>query len=207
MPAILQEVIGGWTARQIHDTVAAIARQPAYAVPVRRSLLVRLLRWLFERISDLIAMLGGSRGARLTVIVAVALIVIAIVGRLFVARRVELHRRTGASLRAIGSDRRDYWALAEELAAAGNATGACHAVYLAALASLARAGSLTFHASKTPGDYFREIRQRRPDIAAQFRAFVRQFETAVFGPTPPVAATYAALRESAEQVLARRAAA
>jgi len=41
MPMILQQVIGGWTARQIHDTVAAIARQPEYAVPVRRSLLGR----------------------------------------------------------------------------------------------------------------------------------------------------------------------
>lgn len=207
MPAIPQEVIGGWTSRQIHDTVAAIARQAAYSVPLRRSLLGRLLRWLFERITDLIAMLGGSRGARLTVIVAVGLILVAIIGRLLVARQVELRRRTGASLRAIGTDRRDYWALAEELAGAENFVGACHAIYLAVLASLARTGALAFHASKTPGDYAREIRRRRSGVAVEFRAFVRQFEIAAFGPTPPVAATYAALRQSAEHVLARRVAA
>ena len=204
---ILQQVIGGWTARQIHDTVAAIARQPAFAMPVRRSLLGRLLRWLLERIADLIEMLGGSRGARITVIAAVAVIVIAIVGRVLVGRQVERRRRTGASLRAIGSARRDYWALADELAAEANFVGACHAVYLAVLESLARSGGLTFHASKTPGDYAREVRQRRPSLSAEFRSFVRQFETAAFGPAAPVAETYRALRQSAERVVTQRAAA
>lgn len=207
MPTILQQVIGGWTARQIHDTVAAIARQPEYAVPVRRSLLGRLLRWIVERVADLIAMLSGSRSARITVIAAVALIVIAIVGRFLVTRQVELRRRTGASLRAIGSERRDYWVLADELAEGGNIVGACHAVYLAVLESLARSGALTFHASKTPGDYVRELRQRRAVIAPEFRAFSREFEAAVFGPTMPVAATYTALRQRAERMLAQRAAA
>ncbi|HTI62839.1 MAG TPA: DUF4129 domain-containing protein [Gemmatimonadaceae bacterium] len=207
MPAILQQVIGGWTARQIHDTVAAIARQPEFAVPIRRSLLGRFLRWLLTRIADLIAMLGGSRGARITVIAAVAAIVIAIVGRLIITRQVELRRRTGASLRAIGSERQDYWALANELAAEGNALGACHAVYLAVVAALARDGALIFHASKTPGDYAREVRQRRPDVAEDFRSFVREFETAAFGPTMPVLATYAGLRQNAERVVARRVAA
>ena len=207
MPMIAQEVIGGWTSRQIHDTVAAIARQPEYAVPVRRSLLGRLLRWIFGKITDLIALLGGSRSARLTVIVAVALIVVAVVGRLIVARQVELRRRTGASLRAVGSERRDYWALADELASVGNVVAACHALYLAVLASLARSGAVTFHESKTPGDYLREVRQRRPGLAAEFRSFTRQFETAVFGPTPPGAAAYPTIRASAARMLADRAAA
>ena len=145
--------------------------------------------------------------AAITVIVAVAAIVIAILGRFIVTRQVDLRRRTGASLRAIGSERRDYWALANELAAEGNALGACHAIYLAVLASLARDGALIFHSSKTPGDYAREVRQRRPDVAEDFRAFVRQFETAAFGPTMPVVATYTALRQSAERVAARRVAA
>lgn len=211
-PAILQAVIGGgggggWAARQIHDTVAAIAREPAYAVPIRRSLFGRLLRWLFERFADLLALFGGSQRARLSVIIAVALVVIALVGRVLVARQAEARRRTGASLRAVGSERRDYWVLADELAKAGNFVGGCHAVYLAVLDSMARAGALTFHASKTPGDYARDVRQRRAGIANEFRAFVREFELAVFGPTPPAASTYASLRQSAERVMARRAAA
>lgn len=213
MPAILQGVIsgwggwGGWTARQIHDTVVAIARQPEYAVPIRRSLLGRLLRWLLQRIADLIGYLGGSPRARLPVIIAVALIVIAVAGRILVARQVQARRRTAASLRAIGSERRDYWVLADELARTGNFAGACHAIYLAVLDALARAGALTLHASKTPGDYAREVRQRRSSVAGAFREFVRQFESAVFGPVAPVAETYAALRRSAEPIIARRAAA
>lgn len=204
---IAQEVIGGWTSRQIHDTVAAIARRPEYAIPVRRSLLGRLLRWLFEKITDLIALLGGSRDARLVVIVAVALIVVAIAGRLIVARQVELRRRTGASLRAIGTERRDYWTLADELAAKGDVVGACHAVYLAVLESLARSGALVFHASKTPGDYVRDLRQRRPGAVGEFRAFAREFETAVFGATPPAAGVYSSLRAAAERIVSHRAAA
>jgi len=158
-------------------------------------------------VADLIAMLSGSRSARITVIAAVALIVIAIVGRFLVTRQVELRRRTGASLRAIGSERRDYWVLADELAEGGNIVGACHAVYLAVLESLARSGALTFHASKTPGDYVPELRQRRAVIAPEFSAFSREFEAAVFGPTMPVAATYTALRQRGERMLAQRAAA
>jgi hypothetical protein len=207
MPMILQQVIGGWTARQIHDTVAAIALQPRYAVPVRRSLLGRLLRWLLERVADLIAVLGGSRSARITVIAAVALIVAAIIGRVLLPRNVELRRRMGASLRVLGSERRDYWALADELAAAGNVVGACHAVYLAVLESLGRSGALVLHASKTPGDYLRELRHRRPSTTIEFRSFVRLFEAAAFGATAPAAAAYGALRQSAERVVAQRAAA
>lgn len=210
MPAILQGAIAGWgawTARQIHDTVAAIARQPAYAVPIRRSLLGRLLRWVLQRIADLLAFLGGSQRARVPVIIAVALILIAVAGRILIARQVEARRRTGASLRAIGSERRDYWVLADELAGTGNFAAACHAIYLAVLDALARAGALTLHASKTPGDYARDVRQRRSGMATQFRQFVRQFESAAFGPVAPAAETYAALRRNAEEILARRAAA
>ncbi len=207
MPALVQEVIGGWTVRQIHDTVAAIARQPAYAIPVRQSLFGRALRWLINRIADLLGAVGGSRDARFVVIAALAVIVLTVVARFVVVRRADIRRRTGASLRAIGSARRDYWAVADELATAGNFVAACHAVYLAVLDTLARSGALALHASKTPGDYARELRLRRSGAAEEFRAFARQFETAVFGPTQPVASAYEALRRSADRVIAQRAAA
>ena len=207
MPALVQEVIGGWTVRQIHDTVAAIARQSAYAIPVRQSLFGRALRWLINRIADILQGLGGSRDARLVVIATVTVIVLTVVARMVVVRRANFRRRTGASLRAIGSARRDYWAAADELAAANDFVGGCHAVYLAVLDALARSGALAAHASKTPGDYARELRLRRSAAAAAFRAFARQFETAVYGPTQPVAATYQALRQSAERVISPRAAA
>ena len=207
IPALIQEVIGGWTTRQIHDTVAAIARQSAYAIPVRQSLFARALRWVINRIADILGAFGSSRDARVVVIATVAVVVLTVVARFVVVRRADFRRRTGTSLRAIGSVRRDYWTVANELAAANNFAGACHAVYLAVLDTLARSGALTLHASKTPGDYTRELRQRRSGAAAEFRAFARQFEAAVYGPTVPVAATYEALRQSADRVTAQRAAA
>lgn len=207
MPALVQEVIGGWTVRQIHDTVAAIARQTVYAIPVRQSLFGRALRWLINRIADILEGLGGSRDARVIVIVTVTVIVLTVVARFVVVRRANFQRRTGTSLRAIGSARRDYWAVADELAAKNDFVGGCHAVYLAVLDTLARSGALALHASKTPGDYVRDLRLRRSGAAAEFRAFARQFETAVYGPAQPVAATYHALRQSAERVIAPRAAA
>jgi hypothetical protein len=138
--AILQAVADGWTAKQIHDTVAAIVRQPAYAVPIRQTLLGRVLEFIGDEFRDLIRLLGGSQNARLIVIVAVALLVLAIAGRIVVGQRLELRRRTAGSLQIVGSARRDYWVLAGELEQRGDFVAASHALYLAVLEALARSG-------------------------------------------------------------------
>src|SRR5262249_28806781 len=78
-----------WSPDMIHDSVAAIARQPAYSASVRQSLLGRFFRFLFDRLRDLQAALGRSSGVKLTVIVAIALIVFVIVARIVMARRIE----------------------------------------------------------------------------------------------------------------------
>lgn len=188
--AVLQAVADGWTARQIHDTVAAIARQPAYATPVRRTLLGRFVRFLGDELRDLIQLLGGWQNARVLVMIAVALLVLAIAARIVIGRRIELRRRTASSLQIVGSSRRDYWALAAELEQRSDFVGASHALYLAVLDTLARGGALTFHASKTVGDYVRDLRQRRSPSLEAFREFGRRFERDVFGAEPPSAATY-----------------
>ena len=195
--AVLQAVADGWTAKQIHDTVAAIARQPAYATPVRRTLLGRFLRFLGDEIRDLIQLLGGWQNARVVVIVAVALLVLAIVARIVVGRRIELRRQTAGSLQIVGSNRRDYWALAAEFEQRSDFVAASHALYLAVLDALARGGGLTFHTSKTVGDYVRDLRQRRSPALEPFREFSRRFERDVFGAEPPSAATYESLTKLA----------
>ena len=195
--AILQAVADGWTAKQIHDTVAAIVRQPAYAVPIRQTLLGRVLEFIGDEFRDLIRLLGGSQNARLIVIVAVALLVLAIAGRIVVGQRLELRRRTAGSLQIVGSARRDYWVLAGELEQRGDFVAASHALYLAVLETLARSGAVTFHASKTAGDYVRDLKQRRSDSLEAFRDFGNRFERDVFGAQPPNAATYRRLTELA----------
>src|SRR5215467_10662969 len=112
-----QAVAGPWTARQIHDTVAAIVRQPAYAVPVRQSLLGRVIETIFRWIRDLLEQIKAWPGARYLLIAAIILILVVIVGRIVIAQQIDARRRAGAGLRAIGGERRDYWALASELVA------------------------------------------------------------------------------------------
>src|SRR6476646_7568249 len=173
-------VTDGWTAKQIHDTVAAIVRQRVYAVPIRQTLLGRVLKFIGDEFRDLIRLLGGSQNARLIVIVAVALLILAIAGRIVVGQRLELRRRTAGSLQIVGSARRDYWVLAGELEQRGDFVAASHALYLAVLETLARSGAVTFHASKTVGDYVRDLKQRRSDSLEAFRDFGSRFEHDVF---------------------------
>jgi hypothetical protein len=204
--AALQVGADGWTAKQIHDTVAAIVRQRRYAVPIRQTLLSRVLRFLGDELRSLIDLFGGSQNARIAIILAVALLVLAIVGRIVVGRRLELRRQTAGSLRIVGSSRRDYWALAAEMEQRGDFVGASHALYLAVLDTLARAGGITFHPSKTVGDYVRDLRQRRSPSLEPFREFGQRFERDVFGSEPPTAATYQRLAQFASFARAARAA-
>ena len=206
-PPFLQAVAGPWTAKQIHDTVAAIARQPAYATPVRQSILGRVFESLFRWIRDLLERIKQWPGARYLLIAAIALLIIVIVGRIVIAQQMEARRRAGAGLRAIGGERRDYWALAAELDAAGNHVGACHAIYIGVLDALSRAGAVRFHASKTSGDYARDLRQRQSPIASEFAAFARQFDRSVYSWSAPTHDDYAQLVRAAESIVPRRAAA
>lgn len=206
MTAAVFQVVDGWTAKQIHDTVAAIVRQPAYAIPVRRTLLGRFVKFIGDEIRDLVQLLGGWQNARVIVVIAVALLALAIVGRIVVGRRVEERRRTAASLRVVGSSRRDYWSLAGELEQRGDFVGASHALYLAVLDSLSRQGGLTFHPSKTLGDYVRDLKQRRSPWLEAFQEFGRAFERDVFGAETPTAATCRRLSERAAFARSARAA-
>jgi hypothetical protein len=171
-----------WSPDMIHDSVAAIARQPAYSASFRQSLLGRFLRFLLDRLRDLQAALGHSPGAKLTVIVGVALIVFVIVARIVMARRIEDDRAGRRGRGAGGKARTDYWTRAQDLARGGDHDAACHALYAAVLDELVRRGAIRFHPSKTIGDYARELARRGAPAAPAFLAFARQFERIVYGP-------------------------
>ena len=202
-----QAVAGPWTAKQIHDTVAAIARQAAYATPVRQSILGRLLETLFRWIRDLLLEIKALPGSRYVLIAAVVLLIVIVAGQIIVGRQMESRRRAGAGLRAIGGDRRDYWALAAELDAAGNYMAACHAIYIGVLDALTRAGMIKLDASKTGGDYARDLRRRGAPIAADFASFARQFDRTVYGWSAPAHEDFVRLARAGEAIASRRAAA
>jgi hypothetical protein len=196
-----QAVAGPWTAKQIHDTVAAIVRRPAYATPVRQSILGRILTTVFRWIRDLLEQIKSWPDARYVLIAAVAVIVIVIAARIVIGQKMEARRRAGMGLHAIGGERRDYWALAAELDAAGNYVGACHALYIGVLDALSRTGALRHHASKTSGDYARDLRQRQSPVANEFAAFARQFDRSVFGWSAPTHDEYVRLARAADGIV------
>jgi Domain of unknown function (DUF4129) len=176
-----RDTVSRWSAETIHDTVAAIAKQPAYSTSIRQSLFGRFLRFVVDLLSDLRRMLGGSSSARVIVIAAVALIVFVIIARIVVARRLEEQRSRVRASRVGARDRTDHWTAARDLASAGDHAAASHALYAAVLDSLVRSGAVRFHPSKTSGDYSRELARRAAPTAPTFLAFARQFERTVFG--------------------------
>jgi len=205
---IFQQSIGEWTTRAIHDTVDAIARQPEYAVPLRRSLLGRAFTWLLERFGELIDLFRGSRDLRVMAIVGAALILVAIIGRIVVARRIDyVRRRAGFGADFGTGQRRDFWNLARELAASGDHIAASHALYAAVIDALARSGAITVHSSKTSGDYARELFRRGAGQASEFRAFARSFDRVVYGAASVAPTDYARLVEMAQRFVLLRTAA
>ena len=114
------QAIGRWSTAEIHDTVAAIARQPAYATPLRRSLLGRALvdladqsirrsarpaQWLARVSVDGDHRDGSDRRGR-------------VVGRIVISRQVDVLGRGDGRRARLSSERRDFWAMSRELAAA-----------------------------------------------------------------------------------------
>src|SRR3954470_11284444 len=120
----MMQAVEQWSNSQVHDTVAAIARQPVYATPLRQSIAGRVLRFIFEQIADFIGALRGSSNARLVVIAAMVVVALVIVARLALSSGVdERRRRMGTGARG-ASARADYWSTAAGLAAAGDYVGA-----------------------------------------------------------------------------------
>jgi hypothetical protein len=190
-----------WTPAQIHDTVAAIASQAAYGGQ-RRSLVGRFLRFVFARIGELLDFVRGSLDARVVIAIAVLAIVLIVAARVAIDRRAAERRRARAA-RGRGRDgRRNAWTESREHAAAGRFDDACHALYLAVLDELTASGLVRYHRSKTAGDYSRDLRRGGAAIASDFRAFVRDFERAVFGQGGVAREDYERLAALAERIVA-----
>jgi hypothetical protein len=206
MHFVLQESVGRWTKREIHDTVAAIAQQRIYA-PARQSLVGRLMRYLFERIAEALDLIRGSPDARVLVITALVAIAVVIVARVVVGRRADAARNARRGVARIGAGGPEAWSLARELAAAGDYTGACHALYAAVLDALAREGALKRHSSKTSGDYVRELRQRGSPRDREFREFAGDFDRVIYGLGVAEAEDYSRLTSAAERTVRATAAA
>jgi hypothetical protein len=200
-------VTQGWTELQIHDTVAAIARQPEYGGAARQSLIGRFFRYVIGRIGDLFDWMRGSLDARIVVIAAVVLVALVVIGRIVVERQLSDRRRSSRGAGVARGQRQDFWRLADELASERRFAEASHALYAAVLNALASEGLVKYHASKTNGDYARELRRAGSPRAAAFRAFALAFDRAAYGTVEVTASVYEQLRRDAQLALEARAAA
>lgn len=192
-------MIQGWSPREIHDTVAAIVADPTIAGAGRRSLLSRLFRFLSTKLNDVLHWASGSLDARIITGVGVAVIVLLVIARVYAGRR-EASGARAAARRGSARGRANPWHSAQELASAGRFTDASHQLYAAVIADLTRLGLMRFHASKTNGDYVRELRRARTPVAPMFADFSRAFDRAVFGLDDVTRAEWDVLLALAERV-------
>ncbi|HKT10100.1 MAG TPA: DUF4129 domain-containing protein [Gemmatimonadaceae bacterium] len=173
--------------RRIAAAVDTVFRDPAYQ---RLTLAQTVWHWfeslLFRALGAVFRWYEQLRASPVlfwTLLVIVAALVAAIVVRAVVMwrwRHVEVAR--GAVWRAMrGASGDDPWAAAEKLSAAGDYTSAAHALYAAMLESAARQQQIRLHASKTVGDYVRELRTHSSSLFMRFREFGRSYEVVIYG--------------------------
>lgn len=196
-----------WSAGAVHDTVGALLRDAGYHRSFWSSIAGRLLLEAGRLLGRLIKAISEIPGGRTTVLTILAIILLLIVGRLLLAAEWSdelLYRRKRSRLLA---SRIDPWIEAERLAAAGDYMGAAHALYQAVIRRIAVSERIRLHASKTSGDYVRELRRRGSPMAPHFQRFGRRFDRVVFGKGVCTADDFNGLRDDALAIPDRQAAA
>jgi hypothetical protein len=196
-----------WPATANHDTVAAIARQPAYRRDLGETAWSRFWKWIDDIVSSIFDFFRGSATGRHVTVVLVALIVAAIAIH-FILAALAAHNDVIATDSGPARPRTaGAWREAERLAAAGQFTGASHALLAALLAAFAQRGEVRLHASKTGGDYARELARRGSPARGAFQQFRRRYDAVIFGVGSCTADEYAALLRDAAPMLTRAGAA
>jgi hypothetical protein len=182
-----------------------LLRDRAYQRSILGSLLGRAFMAVIDFVSRLLRAAQQIPGGRTTVVIVVLVIVGLIAARIVVTAewRGDVIQRRGNGGRSIRSDR---WSDAERLAAAGDYTGAAHALYQAVLRRLAGADRIRLDASKTSGDYSRELRRRGSPAATAFQRFGRRFDHVIFGIGECSAQEFAAMLREASEVTQQQAA-
>jgi hypothetical protein len=193
-------LVGPVPAAAIRDTVRAIVQDPAYHRALRESIMDRFWRWFSELLGRVFTAAGDLPHGRTIGLIAIGLIALLIVARILHASRLGLDELEADRTRA-GRPRRHTLADAERLAAAGAYVEGAHALYQAALETLARREGVRLHPSYTSGDYVRALRQRGSPAQHAFRQFARRYDGMIFGFAACDAQGWAALRSDLEQVL------
>jgi hypothetical protein len=191
-----------WSSAAVHDTVSAIVRQTIFQQRLGRSFAERFWAWFWEQIAALFNTVAGTPTARTITLFAAGLLVAALLVRFAYSTRFE--RRLSHD----GSRGRDFSAFslptldeARRLAREARYAEAMHVLYAALLDALAQRRLIRLHASKTSGDFSRELFARGHPAHVPFRSFARRFDRLFYGYDRCDAASFDALWNEAERVL------
>ena len=194
-----------WPAAAVHDTVAAIASQAAYRRSLGTTLMNRLLAWIFRLIRDFFDLFSGSGVGRAVTYTLLALLVLLVIARFVAAARAAQEERSHAGIRRARVRASDPWGDAERLAASGRYTEGAHALFAALLTGFAARGEVRLHASKTAGDYARELRRRGSPRERAFQVFRSRYDRIIYGEGECGTDDYAELLREARPLLERAA--
>lgn len=177
-------------------------RGPAFAERSWTDLLLLRLLDLLRLLVALVRRSGVvSKGGFWTTVLLLAIVIAAIIVRQVLRREALPRTRARGGAHAMG----DAWMAAELAAREGRYDDAAHQLYAAVVTTLARDGLVRAHASKTAGDYLRELWRGRKDVAQRFAPFARGYQAVVYGPRAVDLTRYEALRASALPLLDRTA--
>lgn len=192
-----------WPPAAVHDTVAAIARRAEFERAVGDSAMRRIFDAIGNALNSLLHFFRGSETGRHVVLAVVILIVAAIALHFILATLAARSDVIAADARPARARAGDAWRDAERLAAEGRFTDASHALLAALLSTFAQHGEVRLHASKTAGDYARELARRGSAGRAPFQQFRRRYDAVIFGVGTCTADDYAALLREAQPILSR----
>jgi hypothetical protein len=198
---------GPWASGTVHDTVAAIVSQAAYQRSLTQTLMSRLYRWIGRLINAFFDLFRGSGTGRTVTYILLGILIALVIARFIVAARAAREDRIRAGVRGPRARVSDPWGDAERLAAAAQYTEAAHALFAALLAGFAARGEVRLHASKTSGDYARELRRRGSPAERGFQLFRVRYDRIIYGLGECGTEDYSALLRDARQLLVRERAA
>lgn len=196
-----------WSDSAIRDTIAAIARDPAYQRDIGQSIMGRAMRWFWTQVDRLMDAVHGLPHGRVIALGVVALLVSLVVARMLIGVRAEQRTRGRSARTHLQLSRNVSLADAERLAQEGNYTAAAHTLFASVLLAGGARGEFKVHPSKTTGDYARELRRRQGAWLRPFQSFRSRYDRVIYGDMRCTAEDYQALERDARTMLAPKRAA
>ncbi len=185
-------------AAAVRDTIARIVLERGYRRSVTATLLSRFWDWLSDLLSRLFEQAAGSRGTYLISMTVLGLLVVSSVARAVIVARA---RRLVADRREVPATADEQLAEARALAAQGAYVEAAHRLYAAVVTRLIEQRRVRRHASKTVGDYWRELRAAGDVLAPAYRDFANTYDVVAYGDGRCDNVRYARLEQLASSLL------